>query len=91
MAGCLEAVPHPTQWCSKTFFVEKPRSEDGVIKARLVTDLRPQNQNIMRVGIPLDGSSHILKRLEPEDILFAAVDLTSGYHQVAITPESRDY
>ena len=62
-----------------------------MIKTRLVTDLRPQNQNIMREGIPLDGSSHILKRLELEDIPFAAVDSTSGYHQVAITPESRDY
>ena len=88
-AGILEPVHHPTKNCSRAFFVEKNK-KDGTIEARLVTDLRPVNPNIERMGKPLDGSSHILKRLEPGETMFASVDMSSGYHQVAIHPESRD-
>ena len=62
-SGCLEPVHHPTSTCSRAFFVQK-YMKDGSIKARLVTYLRDVNSNTKRVGTPLDGSSHILKRLQ---------------------------
>ena len=61
-AGILEPVHHPTKNCSRAFFVQK-NNKDGTIKARLVSDLREVNTNLERVGTPMDGSSHILKRL----------------------------
>ena len=63
-SGCLEPVHNPTDNCSRAFFVQR-NSKDGTIKARLVTDVRKVNTNLKRVGTPLDGSSHILKRLQP--------------------------
>ena len=86
-AGILEPVHHPTKNCSRAFFVQK-NNKDGTIKARLVSDLRRVNTNTERVGTPLDGSSHILKRLEPDETIFASVDMSSGYHQVAIDESS---
>ena len=88
-AGVLEPVHHATSTCSRAFFVQK-NNKDGAIKARLVTDLKKVNPNLVRVGTPLDGSSHILKRLEPEETMFASVDMSSGYHQIAIDESSRD-
>ena len=38
----------------------------------------------------MDGSTHILKRLEAEDVCFGVIDLTQGYHQVGVAESSRD-
>ena len=38
----------------------------------------------------MDGSSLILKRLNPDEGYFATIDLSSGYHQVALDEESRN-
>ena len=86
-SGCLEPVHHPTENCSHAFFVQK-NTKDGTIKARLVTDLRKVNTSLIRVGTPLDCSSHILKRLQPEEIMFCSVDMSSGYHQVTFDEDS---
>ena len=85
----MEPVHHPTETCSRAFFVQK-NTKDGTIKARLVTDLRKVNTNLKRVGTPLDGSSHILKRFQPEETMFCSVDMSSGYHQVTIDEDSRE-
>ena len=87
----LEEVFHPTKWCSRAFWVKKPGSPDEDPKVRLVTDLRRINQVLKRVGYPMDGAAHILKRLEPGETYYGVLDLSSGYHQVAIDEESRDY
>ena len=65
-------------------------TKDGTIKARLVTDLRDVNSNTKKVGTPLDGSSHILKRLQHDETMFCSVDMSSGYHQVNLQEDSRD-
>ena len=83
-SGCLEPVHHPTSNCSRAFFVQE-NTKDGTIKARLVTDLRNVSSNTKRVGTPLDGSSHILKRLQHDETMFCSVDMSSGYHQVVCT------
>ena len=65
-------------------------TKDGTIKACLVTDLRKVNTNLKRVGTPLDGSSHMLKRLQPKETMFCSVDMSSSYHQVTSDENSRD-
>ena len=51
---------------------------------------KPVNQIVDTVGYPMDGSSHILKRLEAEDTCFGVIDLTQGYHQCTVAESSRD-
>ena len=87
--GCLEPVHHPSSTCSRAFSIQK-HTKDGSIKARLVTDLRDVNSNTKRVGTPLDGSSHILKRLQSDETWFCSVDMSSGYSQVNLHEDSRD-
>ena len=33
----------------------------------------------------MDGSSHILRRLEPLEVCFWVVDLCQGFHQIPLT------
>ena len=88
-AGVLEPVEHATDWCSRGFFVQK-NTHCEEVKTHLVSDLRRVNKVLKRIGPPLDGSSHILKRLNPEDKLYAVCDLSMGYHQLELHPDSRD-
>ena len=88
-AGVLEPVQNPIKNCSRVFLVQK-NNKDGTIKACLVTDLRKVNPNMERVGTPFDGSSHILKVLEPEETMFSSVDMSSGYHQVELDEETSE-
>ena len=89
-AGQLEECHHATDWCARGFFVTKPSSTVDSIKVRLVSDFRGMNKIFRRPGYPMDGSSLILKRLDPNETFFATIDLSSGYHQVALDPASRD-
>ena len=74
-SGALGEVHHPTPWCSKAFFVQKPESPDDNPSVRLVTNLKPVNKIVDKVGYPLDGSLHILRRLNPQKTCFAVVNL----------------
>ena len=38
----------------------------------------------------MDGSSHILRRFDPQDTCFRVVDLCQGFHQIPLVEESRD-
>ena len=89
-SGGLEEVHHPTPWCSKAFFVQKCGSPDDNPSVRLVTHLKPVNKIVDKVGYPIDGSSHILRRLEPDETCFAVVNLVQGSHQTPLYPVSRD-
>ena len=89
-SGALEEVAHATKWCCKAFFVQKPSPPGSEPSVRMVTNFKPVNKVVDTVGYPMDGSSHILKRLEAEDVCFGVIDLTQGYHQVAVSESSRD-
>ena len=65
-------VHHTTPWSSKAFFVQRPGSPDDDPSVRLVMYV---NQIIDRVGYPMDGSFHLLRRLDPQGTCFAEVDL----------------
>ena len=75
---------------SGVLFVQKPTKEGEEVKLRLVLDLKRVNPNLSTIGNPLDGSAHILRRLESDETLFGAIDLSSGNHQVTIHTESTD-
>jgi hypothetical protein len=79
-----------TNWCARGFFVTKPSSTASDIKVRLVSVFRGVNKIFRRPGYPMDGSSLILRRLNPNESFFATIDLSSGYHQVALDEASRD-
>ena len=48
------------------------------------------NHSVDTVGYPMDGSSQILRRLEPGDVCFRVIDLVQGFHQVPVHPDSWD-
>ena len=60
------------------------------MKARLVADFRGINRKLRRPEYPLEGSWGILRRLDPRDKYFAAVDFSSGFSQLPLAEESRD-
>ena len=66
-SGAIEEVSHPTCFCSKAFFVQKPGSPDSDPAVRLVNNMKPVNRVVDTVGYSMDGSSHILWHLEPRE------------------------
>ena len=83
-AGQLEECKKATNWCARGFFVTKLSSTASDVRVRLVSDFRGVNKILRRPGYPMDGSSLILRRLNPDEGFFATIDLSSGYHQVAL-------
>ena len=79
-----------TPLCSKALFVQKPESQDDNPSVRLVTNLKPVNKIVDKVGYPLDGSSLILRRLDPEGTCFPVVDMVQGFHQIPLHEDSRE-
>ena len=79
-ASQIEKCETATDWCARGFFVTKPSSCPTDVKVRLVSDFRGVNKILRRPGHPMDGSSLILKRLNPDEGFFSTIDLSSGYH-----------
>ena len=84
----LEKIDCWTEHLSRVFFVEKPGREE--VQARLVADFRYVNRKIRRPEVPLEGSWHILRRLNPHDSYFGCVDFSSGFSQLTLDESSRD-
>ena len=89
-AKFVEPVKGETDSSSRGFFREKQTSKDETRKVRLVSDFKEINRVIQRPNYPFEGSSQILKRLEPDQVVFACLDMSSGYHQCELAEESRD-
>ena len=70
--------------------MEKPTRPGEPVKARLVADFRGVNKKLRRPEHPLEGSSGILKRLNPKHKYFVAVDMSSGFSQIPLAEESRN-
>ena len=81
--GLLEKVEEYSETVSRGFFVAKKTDPGEEVKVRLVADFRGVNLRLQRPEYPLDNSSSILKRLNPGDKFFAAIDMSSGYSQIA--------
>ena len=85
-AGLVEEVPgtsHP-QIVSPAFLVPKA---DG--SKRLVVDYAKLNKLIKPTGLPLPVMDPLIERLAASRYL-SKMDLTSGFHQVRLTADSRD-
>ena len=88
-SGALEEVTHPTDNCCKAFFVQKPGSPHNDPSVSLVNNMKPVNPRIESPGYPMDGSSNIMRRLEPGDVCFGVIDLVQGFHQIPVHEDSR--
>merc|ERR1712105_516100 len=75
---------------SRGFFVEKKCKQGEEVKVRLVADFRGVNLKLQRPEYPLDNSSSILKRLNPQHKFFCAIDMSSGYSQIPLSEECRN-
>ena len=88
--GLLEKVEDYSETVSRGFFVPKKTAPGEETKVRLVADFRGVNLRLQRPEYPLDSSSSILKRLNPGDRFFAAIDMSSGYSQIPLDEDSRN-
>ena len=84
--GIVEKVPHTEKsprlvW--RAFFVQKKNGE-----SRLVCDFSGLNKYIMRHFYGFKSAHELLKSIPIHAKWFAVYDLTSGYHQIPLTPES---
>merc|ERR1711888_385855 len=83
-------VEEYTETGSRGFFVQKKTEPTEEVKVRLVADFRGVNLKLQRPEYPLDNSSSILKRLNPQHKFFAAIDMSSGYSQIPLSEECRN-
>ena len=82
----VEAEPEATGWASLAFPRRKPNSSP--IKCRWVTDFRDLNKALDRPVWGGESSGQLLRHLDPSAKFFAVFDAVSGFHQIAVDPES---
>ena len=74
---------------SQVLLVPKP---GAVQKWRLCIDYRPLNELLEGMGWPIPNIKQLLHRIGRRGAkYFAVLDLTSGYHQVLLSQNSRDF
>jgi transposase InsO family protein len=81
----IEPVENPTEWCSGLTIAPKP---NGAI--RMCVDLTQLNKGVKRELYPFPRVSDMLSRLS-EGRVFSKLDANSGFWQVKLEPESRQY
>ena len=57
---------------------------------RMVNNMKPINPHIESPGYPMDTSSKINNRLNPQEVCFGVIDLVQAFHQVPMAEECRD-
>ncbi|XP_041926472.1 uncharacterized protein K02A2.6-like isoform X1 [Alosa sapidissima] len=79
----IEEVNGPTPWVSPVVVVPKANSE-----IRLCLDMRQANRAIVRERYPIPTVDEILQGMNGS-MVFSKLDLKRGYHQLELTPASR--
>ncbi|KAA0709172.1 hypothetical protein E1301_Tti017617 [Triplophysa tibetana] len=79
----IEEVNGPTPWVNPVVIVPKANSE-----IRLCLDMRQANQAIIRERYPIPTVDELLQSMNGS-MVFSKLDLKWGYHQLELTPESR--
>jgi len=79
-----------SEWSSPILIVPKRVDSSGEKKWRIVIDMRLLNQQIKDDKFPLPNANEILDSLGGA-IYFSHLDLSQGYYQVELHPESRKY
>lgn len=76
-------------WASATFLVpKKTYSIDGKKELRLVIDYRALNNATIRDIFPMKSAAELFGTLQGSE-WFSSLDFESGYHQMALDPDSR--
>ena len=82
----VESKGEASEWSSQAFPRRKPNS--WPIKCHWVTDFCDLNKALDRPICGGESSGQLLRHIEPSARLFACFDAISGFHQVAVDPES---
>lgn len=80
----IEKVSGPSSWVSPVVVVPKPSGD-----IRLCVDVRQDNRAVKRERYPIPTTDEVLQDLNPRKF-FSKLDLNSSYHQIELSPESRD-
>lgn len=81
----VEQVRGPTPWVNPVVILPKKSDKD----IRMCLDMRKANEAIVRERYPIPTVDEILQGLNGSAI-FSKLDLKWGYHQLELTPESRE-
>ena len=80
----IEKVGEPSSWVSPVVVVPKPSGD-----IRLCVDMRQAHMAVKRERFPIPTIDEVLQDLN-QNKFFSKLDLTSAYHQIELSPESRD-
>ncbi|KAJ7993992.1 hypothetical protein DPEC_G00261320 [Dallia pectoralis] len=81
----IETVTGPTPWVSPIMTPPKPKDQD---KVRICVDMRQANTAIQRERHITHTMDDIIHKLNGATV-FSKLDLTAGYHQLELHPDSR--
>lgn len=79
----IEKLNGPTPWTSPLVVIFKTNDD-----VRVCVDMRRPNEAVLRERHPIPTLHEILGEMS-EATLFSKLDLTMGYHQIELEPESR--
>ena len=82
--GIIEPVKGPAPWVNPVVIVPKNNGE-----IRLCIAMRQANQAIMQRGYPIPTVDDVLHTMSGSKV-FSKLDLKWGYHQLELSPESRE-
>lgn len=82
-AGVIEKVTEPTDWCAPIVATLKKSGD-----VRICVDLRQLNKAVKRERYVLPTLDDIAGKMAGATV-FSALDITSGYHHVPLSPASR--
>ena len=80
----IEPVEGPAPWVNPVVIVPKNNRE-----IRLCVDTRQANQAIIRIRYPIPTVDEVLHTMNGSKV-FSKLDLKWGYHQLELSPESRE-
>ena len=82
----IERVTQPSSWVSPLVVAPKPKNPNAV---RLCVDMRRTNEAVLRERHVMPTVDDVINDLNGATV-FSKLDLNQGYHQLELTPESRD-
>ena len=82
--GIIEPLEGPAPWVNPVVIVPKYNG-----KIHLCVDMRQANQAIMRRRYPIPMVDEVLHTMNGSKV-FSKLDLKWGYHQLELSPESRE-
>ena len=82
--GVIEKVDTATSWINPLVAVEKPNGD-----VRICLDMRQANQAIQREKHPVPTVEETLQEMSTGKV-FTKLDLNMAFHQIELSPESRD-